>query len=69
MVLYGHMKITYLKNHAILKAATPVVNEYIVRQANNPDQELATTREAYAIETLLLIGNITNCIDQLYFFQ
>ena len=63
------MKITRLKDHTILKAASAVSREYFVRcKPDNPEQDsLATRRESYAIEILLSIGSVVNCIDQLHF--
>ena len=63
------MKITRLKDHTILKAASAVSREYFVRcKPDNPEQDsLATRRESYAIEILLSIGSVVNCIEQLHF--
>ena len=63
------MKITLLKDHALLKAVSAVSREYIAKC--NPDDSkkdpLATRKESYAIETLLSIGNVVSCIDQLHY--
>jgi len=66
--LYGHMKITRLKDHTILKAASAVSREYIAKcKTDNPEQDpSATKRESYAIETLRAIGEVVDCIDQLH---
>lgn len=63
------MKITRLKDHTLLKTASAISREYIAKC--NPDvpgnDPVATMRESYAIETLLSVGNIVSCIDQLHF--
>jgi hypothetical protein len=63
------MKITYLKDHPLLKTASAISSEYIAKC--NPDEPgsdpSATMRESFAIETLLSTGNVVSCIDQLYF--
>jgi hypothetical protein len=63
------MKITQLKDHALLKAAAAVSREYMAKC--NPDElandPLSTRKESYGIETLLSIGNVVGCIDQLHF--
>lgn len=68
--LYGRqMKITHLKDHALLKTASAVSREYIAKcnpddSGNNPS---ASRKESYAIETFLSVGNVVSCIDQLHF--
>ncbi|HWR20776.1 MAG TPA: hypothetical protein VN444_02810, partial [Verrucomicrobiae bacterium] len=63
------MKITRLKDHALLKTASAVSREYIAKY--NPDDPKnspsASRKESYAIETLLSVGNVVSCIDQLHF--
>lgn len=63
------MKITRLKDHAILKIASAVSREYMAKCS--PDgtgsDPSATKRESYAIEVFLATGNVVSCIDQLYF--
>lgn len=62
------MKITQLKDHTLLKTACSVSREYIAKcNPDNPGSDpSATRRESYAIETLLSVGNIISCIDQLH---
>jgi hypothetical protein len=63
------MKITRLKHHAILKGASAVSREYFAKcNPDNPGQNpSATKRESYGIETLVSIGSVVSCIDQLHF--
>lgn len=63
------MKITQLKDHAILKAAATVSREYMAKcKPDDPAGDpLSTRKESYGIETLLSIGNVVSCIDQLHF--
>ncbi len=63
------MKITQLKDHALLKAASAVSREYIAKcNPDDPENDPSATRkESYAIETLLSVGNVVSCIDQLHF--
>src|SRR5215210_1102747 len=63
------MKVTQLKDHALLKGASAVAREYIAKcdPADREQDPLATKRESYAIETFLSIGSIVSCVDQLHF--
>jgi hypothetical protein len=63
------MKITRLKDHALLKSAAAVCREYMVKcSPDNPANDpLSTRKESYGIETLLSVGNVVGCIDQLHF--
>lgn len=63
------MKISQLKNHALLQVASKEARSYIAKcKPETPEQDpLATKREGYAIEILLSIGNVVSCIDQLHF--
>lgn len=63
------MKVTHLKDHSILEEATTACREYIIKcKPNNPQQDpLPTIKERYAIETLLSLGNVVGCVDQLIF--
>ena len=63
------MKITYLKDHNLLKATSSCTREYISKcdfkdPSNDP---IATEKERYAIETFLSISNVIGCVDQLHF--
>lgn len=63
------MKITSSKDHPLLKEASALSRQYMAKC--NPDDPggdpLATRKESYGIETLLSIGNVVSCMDQLYF--
>ncbi len=63
------MKITSTKDHPLLKAASALSRQYIAKcDPDDPEKDpSATKKESYAIETLLSIGNVVSCIDQLYF--
>lgn len=63
------MKVTTIKDHPIVKRAASISREYISKcDPKNPDNDpVATKRESYSIETLLSIGNVVSCIDQLHF--
>jgi hypothetical protein len=63
------MKITHLKDHSILKAVSTASREYLTKcKPDNPKQApSATMRESYAVETLLSLGSVISCVDQLYF--
>ena len=63
------MKITTLKNHKVVNYITPISSQYIRR--HDPDNKLIkvkpTNEELLAIDFLFSIGNIMECMDQLYF--
>jgi hypothetical protein len=63
------MKLTKLKNHAILQAASETSSVYIAKcHPTEPDKDpKATRKESYAIETLLSLSSVVTCIDQLHF--
>ena len=63
------MKITRLKDHKLIKIASSVAREYMVKchpTANSNDPR-ATKRESYGIEVFMASTDIATCIDQLYF--
>jgi hypothetical protein len=62
------MKLSKLKDHAILRAASDSVSAYISKcHPTEPDKDpKATRKESYAIETLLSLSSIVTCIDQLH---
>jgi hypothetical protein len=63
------MKLSKLKDHAILRAAYDSVRAYISKcHPTEPDKDpKATRKESYAIETFLSLSSIVTCIDQLHF--
>jgi len=63
------MKITKLKDHALLKAASAVSREYLVKcEPNNlNNNRTATRKESFAIDTFLSVSYVVSCIDQLYY--
>lgn len=63
------MKITQLKDHALLKAAAAGTREYLAKcnPSDTDNDPPASRRESYAIESFLSIGNVVSCVEQLYF--
>lgn len=63
------MKLTKLKDHAILRTASEASRVYIAKcHPTEPDKyPKATRKESYAIETLLSLSSVVTCIDQLHF--
>lgn len=63
------MKISRLKDHALVKEASKVVQSYIRKcDPHNPELDpVATKQERYAIEIFMSLSNVLTCIDQLYF--
>jgi len=63
------MRNTVLKNHKLISIIVPFTTGYISR--HDPDNRLMrlkpTKQEAIAIELLMSISNITDCIDQLHY--
>jgi len=63
------MKLTKLKDHAILNTVSETTRVYIARcHPTEPDNApIATEKESYAIETLLSLSSVVSCLDQLHF--
>ncbi len=63
------MKVTQLKDHQLLKLASELSREYILKcdPVNSESDPYATKKQSYGIEVFLSVGNIISCIDQLYF--
>lgn len=61
------MRISKFNNHALLQIISPIVQEYISKQA--PDKIISAPDkiESRACDLLLSAGKIIECIDQLYF--
>jgi hypothetical protein len=63
------MKLSRLKDHTILRAASERVRVYIAKchPIEHDKDPKATRKESYAIETFLSLSSIVSCIDQLQF--
>jgi hypothetical protein len=61
------MKTTGFDKHEIVKLIMPNVTDYMLRQAPDKILTKASLKETIAIEILLEVGKISECIDQIYF--